>query len=180
MLILAFLNQLSHRKRAREIIVISDDSEPETILQSNSKPKTYTARQEPQDSHERPAKRHASNPDVEIDIIDSDDDSPDNKTKSEFPSTVGTTAASDGFPKDREGRYIVTRKVKVDSVEHLDGVPHRWPVPEVDTAYVLDFGGDARVSGQDNAVTVTRKPKGLDTFLKSEVCGCLLITPASN
>ena len=127
-------------------------------------------------SHERPTKRHASNPDSEIiDIIDS----PDNKTnlvlKSEFQSTGGAKTASDGFPKDREGRYIVTRKTKVDAVELLDAVPHCWPVPEVDTAYVLDFGDDARVSGQNDGVTVTRKPRGLDSFLKAEVRSCLSI-----
>jgi len=54
-------------------------------------------------------------------------------------------------------------------------VPHHWPVPEVDTVYVLDFGDDARVSGQNNGVMVTRKPKGLDTSLKAELCHCLSI-----
>ena len=83
----------------------------------------------------------------------------------------GAKAASDGFPKDREGRYIVTRKAKVEAIESLDGVPHRWPVPEVDTAYVLDFGDDARVSGRK----VTKKPKGLDVFLKAEVCAHFVV-----
>jgi hypothetical protein len=160
---LAFPKQLSnaHRK-AWEVIVLSDDSEPENIVPSDSKPKTHATKQEPEDPHERPTKRHALNPEI-VDIIDS----PDNKTKSEFRSVAGAKAVSDGFPKDHEGRYIVTRKAKVDVVESLDEVPHCWPVPEVDTAYVLDFADDARVSGRN----VVKKLKGLDTFLKAEVHG---------
>ena len=41
--------------------------------------------------------------------------------------------------RDGDGRFIVTRKFKVDAVEHLDSVPSHWPVPKVDTAYILDF-----------------------------------------
>ena len=39
----------------------------------------------------------------------------------------------DESAKDSEGRYIVTKKVKVDSVEGLTEVPKRWPVPPEDT-----------------------------------------------
>ncbi|KAF8229929.1 hypothetical protein L208DRAFT_1401360 [Tricholoma matsutake] len=145
----------AHRKQAQEVIVISDDSKTENIVQSNSKPKTWAAMQELKDPHERPTKQHVSNSKI-VNIIDS----PDNKTKlvpkSQFRSMGGAKAASDG--------YIVTRKAKVDAIEPLDGVPHRWPVPEVDTAYVLDFGDDARVLGRN----VVKKPKGLDVFLKPE------------
>lgn len=142
---------------------MSDDSETENIVQSNSKPKTCAAMQELKDPHERPTKRHASKSEI-VDIIDPLDNKTKLVPKSEFRSTGGAKTASDGFPKDREGRYIVTRKAKVDAIEPLDGVPHRWPVPEVDTAYVLDFGDDTRVSGRN----VAKKLKGLDAFLKAE------------
>ncbi|KAF8224795.1 hypothetical protein L208DRAFT_1409576 [Tricholoma matsutake] len=129
----------AHCKWAQEVIVISDDSKTKNIVQSNSKPKTCAAMQELKDPHERPTKQHVSNSEI-VDIIDS----PDNKTKSS--------------PRDREGRCHRTL------IEPLNGVPHRWPVPEVDMAYVLDFGDDARVSGRN----VAKKPKGLDVFLKAD------------
>ncbi|KAF8230499.1 hypothetical protein L208DRAFT_1400467 [Tricholoma matsutake] len=153
----------AHRKRVWEVIVISDDSETKNIVQSNSKPKTCAAMQELKDPHEQPTKRHASKSKI-VNIIDSLDNKTKLVPKSEFRSTGGAKTASDGFPKDRKGRYIVTRKAKVDAIEPLDGVPHRWPVPEVDTAYVLDFGDDTRVSGRN----VAKKLKGLDAFLKAE------------
>ena len=71
--------------------------------------------------------------------------------------------SSNDHPKDASGRFIVTRKVKVDAVEHLDSVPSRWPVPTVDTAYILD----GKVS--KDAETVKGKPKGLDAVIKAEV-----------
>lgn len=76
---------------------------------------------------------------------------------------------SHALPKDTAGRIIVTRKVKVDAVEHLEGIPSCWPVPSVDTAYVLDFSDDTRLPDQGG--TAKGKLKGLDVFLKAEVCG---------
>lgn len=164
------------RKLTREVIVISDDSEPEFLSKGNGKSKKRAAKQEPSDpfaGNERPAKRHASNPSEIVNVIDldSDDNSSDNKTKQVHkPNSDVTTCidnCSDELPRDRDGRYIVTRKVKVDAVEHLDSIPRHWPVPKMDTAYILDFTDDARVSDRNDA----RKPKGLDTFLKAEVRG---------
>jgi hypothetical protein len=67
--------------------------------------------------------------------------------------------------KDSEGRYIVTKKVKVDSVESLSEVPKRWPVPPEDTsvAYVINLSEDKR--WRDG----TSKEKAFDRFLKQEV-----------
>lgn len=61
----------------------------------------------------------------------------------------------------------MTRKVKVDAVKHLDGIPTHWPIPKVETAYVLDFNKDTRLS--KDTETLKGKPKGLDLFLKAEV-----------
>lgn len=52
-------------------------------------------------------------------------------------------------------------------MEHLNGIPTCWPIPKVETAYVLDFNKDARIS--KDAETLKGKPKGLDSFLKAEV-----------
>jgi hypothetical protein len=67
--------------------------------------------------------------------------------------------------KDSEGRYIVTKKVKVDSIEGLSEVPKRWPVPPKDTtvAYVINLSEDKR--WRDG----TSKEKAFDRFLKQEV-----------
>ena len=71
----------------------------------------------------------------------------------------------DESAKDSEGRYIVTKKVKVDSVEGLTEVPKRWPVPPEDTtvAYVINLNEDKR--WRDG----TSKEKAFDRFLKQEV-----------
>jgi hypothetical protein len=72
--------------------------------------------------------------------------------------------------KDAAGRLIVTRKAKVDAVKYLSGIPSHWPVPTIETAYVLDFSDDARVSDPSKTSTAMGKLKGLDAFLKAEVC----------
>ena len=87
-------------------------------------------------------------------------------------STAAVTTTPLGFKlridesaKDSEGRYIVTKKVKVDSVEVLSEVPKRWPIPREDTtiAYVINLSEDKR--WQDG----TSKEKAFDRFLKQEV-----------
>jgi len=159
-----------------EVIIISDDSEPEFLLKGNSKSKKHAAKQEPSDpfpGNKHPAKQHASNPSEIMNVIDLDldDNSSDNGTKqvhkpnSDIMTCINN--CSDELPRDCDGQYIVTRKVKVDTVEYLNSIPHHWPVPKMDTTYILDFMDDARVSDRND----TRKPKGLDTFLKAEVCG---------
>jgi hypothetical protein len=60
------------------------------------------------------------------------------------------------------GQFVITRKMKVDVVEHLNMIPARWPVPDVDTAYVLDM---SKVKFPDSS----EKVKSLDAYLKLEV-----------
>ena len=78
---------------------------------------------------------------------------------------LGFKLRIDESAKDSEGRYIVTKKVKVDSVESLSEVPKRWPVPPEDTtvAYVINLSEDKR--WQDG----TSREKAFDQFLKQEV-----------
>jgi hypothetical protein len=66
--------------------------------------------------------------------------------------------------KDRDGKFILTKKVKVDEIEHLSEVPKRWPIPPkgLNVAYVVDLNNDKRWKELD-------KKKGLDRFLKQEV-----------
>ncbi|KAJ7589309.1 hypothetical protein C8J56DRAFT_888896 [Mycena floridula] len=65
------------------------------------------------------------------------------------------------FPRNPEGKIIITRKEKVDEVVHMNYVPERWPVasPGVDTAYIVDPTGDDSDS-EDN--------KNLDRMIKGE------------
>jgi hypothetical protein len=72
--------------------------------------------------------------------------------------------------RDESGRIVVMRKMKVETVEHLNSIPGHWPVLTSDTAYVLDFSEDAQASTTVNLPA--GKPKGLDVFLKAEVCHC--------
>jgi hypothetical protein len=78
---------------------------------------------------------------------------------------LGFKLRIDESAKDSEGRYIVTKKVKVDSFEVLSEVPKRWPVPPEDTtvAYVINLSEDKK--WRDG----TSKEKAFDRFLKQEV-----------
>jgi hypothetical protein len=178
----------SDSERKPDVIVISDDSDsasesPNAYKMADSKKRAI----KPEHLEDRrPAKRHALNPEV-IEILDSSGDEGET-TQAIKAEPRDTTAKSDSksgsipiniqnspagspshaLPKDTAGRIIVTRKVKVDAVEHLEGIPSRWPVPSVDTAYVLDFSDDMRLPDQGG--TAKGKPKGLDVFLKAEVC----------
>ena len=71
--------------------------------------------------------------------------------------------------KDKLGRYIVTQKVKVDSIRNLSEVPARWPIPTLEgtnTAYVIDLNNDKKWQELDT----NNKKKRLDRFVKQEVC----------
>lgn len=67
-------------------------------------------------------------------------------------------------------KIVITRKEQVDAVVYLSEIPARWPVSDVDTAYIVDFTNDSRVKKGANG----EKPKGLDEFLKKEVSEIIL------
>ena len=126
-----------------------------------------------------------------IEILDSDDEHPTARatamkaiptkleaaTASGFSYTMPVKVESHGHggaalsineaAKDKEGRYIVTQKVKVDSIENLQEVPARWPIsPEgTNTAYVFDLNNDKKWQELDP----NSKKKYLDRFIKQEV-----------
>ena len=70
--------------------------------------------------------------------------------------------------KDKDGRFIVTKKVKVDSIENLQEVPARWPItPEgTNTAYVIDLNNDKKWLELDP----NGKKNHLNRFIKQDVC----------
>ena len=48
-----------------------------------------------------------------------------------------TSYAVDGF-------FLVTKEVRVDRVEYLSNIPCVWPIPKVQTAFILDLRDDAK------------------------------------
>jgi hypothetical protein len=79
--------------------------------------------------------------------------------------------------KDNEDRYIITKKVKVEKVEHLSEVPKQWLVSPEDATvvYVINLNEDKK--WQEG----TSKDKAFDQFPKQEVMfflySCHLQTP---
>jgi hypothetical protein len=92
-----------------------------------------------------------------------DQSAPNIETKPKPPFTQRSPSNDGKLARDRDGRFIITRKFKVDAIEHLDTIPSRWPVPKVDTAFVGNLTNQAG-SSEDG------KSNGLDSFLKAEVC----------
>jgi hypothetical protein len=77
--------------------------------------------------------------------------------------------------KDKDGRFVLTQKVKVDSIEKLTEVPARWPIlpAGTNTAYVIDLNDDKKWQDLD----VNSKKKKLDRFVKQEVRLILTLLP---
>jgi hypothetical protein len=74
---------------------------------------------------------------------------------------------------DSEVEFVqITRKEKVKKVVELAEVPFRWPVPEVDTAYIVPVDTKSGLS-------TTGKQRNLDSILKSEVRFCPAINVCS-
>jgi hypothetical protein len=76
-----------------------------------------------------------------------------------------------GAAQDKDGRFILTQKVKVDFLEKLTEVPARWPIPaeETNTAYVINLNDDKKWRELD-----MNSKKKLDRFVKQEVSPLLL------
>ena len=51
-----------------------------------------------------------------------------------------------------EGAFQVTKEVRVDQVEYLANIPCVWPIPKIQTAFILDL--------RDNAKYLVRKEAG--------------------
>ncbi|KAJ6540237.1 hypothetical protein B0H10DRAFT_2203654 [Mycena sp. CBHHK59/15] len=80
------------------------------------------------------------------------------------PSLAAPKPPAGRFRKADPTLIRITRTVNVAQVVELKEIPERFPVPDVDTAYILNFSGDSRAKKQ----TKGGKPKGLDAFLKAE------------
>jgi hypothetical protein len=179
--------------KEQEVIEISSDEESvskDEVKKENNNLKSIPWKKRTLSNSESatgpPSKRRITLGRVEtaIEILDSDDEHP---TAMKAIPTKAATAFSDTRPvkveshggaekmalsinetaKDKEGRYIVTQKVKVDSIKNLQEVPARWPIsPEgTNTAYVFDLNNDKKWQELDP----NSKKKNLDRFIKQEV-----------
>ena len=92
------------------------------------------------------------------------------KLRTEDASSSSTTVVSpvvfeiDESAKDQSGKYILSKKAKVEEVMVLSEVPKRWPVPPKNTsvAYVINLDEEKRwreAAGKKN----------INRFLKQEV-----------
>jgi hypothetical protein len=90
------------------------------------------------------------------------------KVASELSSDRSPVAV-DGAVRGKDGRFVLTQKVKVDVIEKLTEVPARWPIPPdasgTNTAYVIDLNNDKKWQELD----INSKNKKLDCFVKQEV-----------
>ncbi|KAJ7430815.1 hypothetical protein B0H11DRAFT_902572 [Mycena galericulata] len=143
--------QLAHK--TIDIIELSDDDSDQPA------PSTGTSRAETI-TEEKPVLRDI------INLCDSDSDAeaPPAGIKVEVKLEPSVTSHQEPAGRIRKGKIVVTRTEKVERVVYLTDVPERFPVPEVDTAFILDFSRDSRAKQE----TKGGKPKGLDAFLKAE------------
>jgi hypothetical protein len=155
----------SRTQHKHNIIIISDDGDSKPKLldfvsQHVSKSKKHP--EKAKDGADRcPSKRHSSIVKV-IQVLDSsNDEKPSHSASITIKSTI-VMPSPDARPayvlslesstdnlnilRDGSGRVVVMRKMKVETIEHLNSIPRCWPVPTSDTAYVLDFSEDAQAS----------------------------------
>ncbi|KAJ7091289.1 hypothetical protein C8R43DRAFT_1115101 [Mycena crocata] len=121
----------------------------------------------------QPSKRRAS---TEVIEISSDDEpapprkKPARNIKSEPlptsipPSSVVNYKLTKKLSKD--GNIQISQRESVEKVVQLSGIPERMPIPDVDTAYIIDFStSDSKIARTE---TYTGRPKNLDRLLKAE------------
>jgi hypothetical protein len=116
-----------------------------------------------------------------LEVLDSDDEHPtmnphikvengDIGKKMVSPSGIDMAPTLfDKEVKDKDERYMITQKVKVDFIEYLTEVPACLLIPPegmCDTTYVIDLNNDKKWQELD----MKSKKKRLDCFLKHEVC----------
>ena len=182
-------NTDSDLESEQEVIEISSDEESKDGVTregtGNKSPKKRTLSNSATGS-ESPSKRRITF-NTAFEILDSDDEHLKTMTAVPSPTKAATasgfsdtrpvkiesgaekiTSFSNEAAKDKHGRYIVTQKVKVDSIESLQEVPLCWPIPPegTNTAYVIDLKNDKKWQELD----ANGKKKQLDRFIKQEVC----------
>ncbi|KAJ6551028.1 hypothetical protein DFH09DRAFT_1319594 [Mycena vulgaris] len=110
-----------------------------------------------------------------IEISDDDDEpapprkkrvQPNVKPKAEPLSTPIPPIAPRLTQKFSKGRILISARESVEKVVQLKGIPDRMPMPDVDTAYIFDFGESD--SGIARGETYKGNPKNLDRLLKAE------------
>lgn len=68
-----------------------------------------------------------------------------------------------------EGKFQVTKEVRVDRVEYLATIPCVWPIPKIQTAFILDLRDDAKYLVRKKAGGNSATPVTPDFLLKNMV-----------
>jgi hypothetical protein len=68
-----------------------------------------------------------------------------------------------------EGKFQVTKEVRVDRVEYLANIPCVWPIPKIPTAFILDLRDDAKYLVRKKAGGISANPVTPDFLLKNMV-----------
>ena len=76
----------------------------------------------------------------------------------EESDTIWTDSKVTSYAVD--GMFLVTKEVRVDRVEYLSNIPCVWPIPKIQTAFILDLRDDAKYlvrkkAGGNSAIPVT-------------------------
>lgn len=74
--------------------------------------------------------------------------------------TIWTDSNVTSFSLAMEEKFQVTKEVRVDRVEYLENIPCVWPIPKIQTAFILDLRDDTKYlvrkkAGGNSAIPVT-------------------------
>ena len=78
-----------------------------------------------------------------------------------------------------DGIFLVTKEVRVDRVEYLSNIPCVWPIPKVQTAFILDLQDDAKYLVRKKAGGNGATPVTPDFLLKNMVSNLTYIITTS-
>jgi hypothetical protein len=85
----------------------------------------------------------------------------------EQSDTIWTDSKVTSYAVD--GTFLVTKEVRVDRVEYLSNIPCIWPIPKIQTAFILDLRDDARYLVRKKAGGNSATPVTPDFLLKNMV-----------
>lgn len=144
-------------KTGHEVIEILSDSEDEQPI---PKTESVTENLKPEDTLEIPRPKKGKNQSPGPLPFD-----PSMFTKES--GTIWTDSKVTSFAV--EGKFQVTKEVRVDRVEYLANIPCVWPIPKIQTAFILDLRDDAKYLVRKKAGGNSATPVTPDFLLKNMV-----------
>jgi hypothetical protein len=68
-----------------------------------------------------------------------------------------------------EGAFHITKEVRVERVEYLADIPCIWPIPRIQTAFILDLRDDTKYLVRKKTGNIAATPVTPDFLLKNKV-----------